>query len=213
MKLHRAFGVIKESKDMNSICASFALPSLCITVLPICRTPEESNHYYFLNKNKAKASDKYITKKSKKSNQPRKTKTKTIIAKSPPVEPTTSSITSSTTTTTTTTEKPSVAKEIEFSGDSNSYYEESPGNFATDHPFHHRRRRRNGMDFLNIKNAYPPTKQSENLRRICRSDCELLEVSHGKTATFFKFQNLIFFYCFNIFKYRTKFAKRSTQLV
>jgi receptor tyrosine kinase-like orphan receptor 1 len=173
MKLHRAFGVIKESKDMNSICASFALPSLCITVLPICRTPEETNHYFFLNKNKAKSADRYITKKSKKSNQPRKTKTKTIIAKSTLVEPTAPPTTPSTTTTT--TAKPSNAKEIEFSGDSNSYYEPDPHHFATEHPLHHRRRRNIGIDFLNIKNAYPPTKHSENLRRICRSDCELLE--------------------------------------
>lgn len=31
-KLARAYGVIRESKDMNSICANFAVPSLCITV-------------------------------------------------------------------------------------------------------------------------------------------------------------------------------------
>lgn len=167
MKLHRAYGVIKESKDMNSICANFAVPSLCITVLPICRTPEETNHYFFLNKNKSKSVDKFITKKAKKSNQ-KKTKTKTIIVKNAPTV---------STSTTTTTRKPDAIREVEFSGNSNSYYEEpSSLLFATEHPLNHLRKRRNiDIDFLSIKNAYPPTKHSENLRRICRSDCELLE--------------------------------------
>lgn len=170
MKLHRAYGVIKESKDMNAICANFAVPSLCITVLPICRTPEETNHYFFLNKNKAKAIDKFITKKAKKSSS-KKPKTKTIVVKNALTAPPA----------TTSTSKPDVPpvanKGIEFSGNSNSYYEpESSSGLVTDHPFHHLRKRRNiDIDFLSIKNAYPPTKHSENLRRICRSDCELLE--------------------------------------
>lgn len=42
-------GVIKESKDMNPNCRGYALPSLCYSVLPICRTPEKSNHQYFRN--------------------------------------------------------------------------------------------------------------------------------------------------------------------
>jgi receptor tyrosine kinase-like orphan receptor 1 len=158
-KLAQAYGVIKESKDMNAICAKFAIPSLCITVLPICRTPEETNHHYFLNKNKAKVVDKFITKKSKKSSV-KKPKAKATTTKIPPTLPPT-----------TTTEKP----EIEFSRNSNSYYEPSYHS-ATEHPFSHLRKRRNiDIDFLSIKNAYPPTKYSENLRRVCRSDCELLE--------------------------------------
>lgn len=165
-KLARAYGVIRESKDMNSICSNFAVPSLCITVLPICRTPEETNHYFFLNKNKAKAVDKFITKKAKKSNQ-KKPKPKSA-------SPTTTTKLPPTVSSTTTTTKPEIVidKHIEFSGDSNSYYEPAP----TEHPFTHLRKRRNiDIDFLSIKNAYPPTKYSENLRRICRSDCELLE--------------------------------------
>lgn len=164
-KLARAYGVIRESKDMNSICANFAVPSLCITVLPICRTPEETNHYFFLNKNKAKAADKFITKKAKKSNQKKPKPKSAATTKPPPTVPST---------TTTSTAKSYVEKHIEreFSGDSNSYYEPSP----TEHPFNHLRKRRNiDIDFLSIKNAFPPTKYSENLRRICRSDCELLE--------------------------------------
>lgn len=43
------YGVIKESKDMNPNCRGFALPSLCFSVLPICRTPEKTNHQYFRN--------------------------------------------------------------------------------------------------------------------------------------------------------------------
>lgn len=43
------YGVIKESKDMNPNCRGYALPSLCFSVLPICRTPEKTNHQYFRN--------------------------------------------------------------------------------------------------------------------------------------------------------------------
>lgn len=43
------YGVIKESKDMNVNCRGYALPSLCYSVLPICRTPEKTNHQYFRN--------------------------------------------------------------------------------------------------------------------------------------------------------------------
>lgn len=134
--------------------------------MPICRTPEETNHHFFLNKNKAKSVDRFITKKAKKSNLKKPKTPKTPVLKSGPTAapiPTTSSA------------KPELSHhEIEFSGNSNSYYE--PSNYATEHPFNHLRRRRNiDIDFLSIKNAYPPTKHSENLRRICRSDCELLE--------------------------------------
>lgn len=181
MKLHRAFGVIKESKDMNSICANFALPSLCITVLPICRTPEETNHYYFLNKNKAKSSvsDKFITKRAKKTNK-KNPKTKSAIPKTIPTEAPPSSTSTTTTTAKPTTSKPKdvhASRDIEFSGNSNSYYEPDSYTFAPEHPQNHlRRKRRNiDIDFLSIRNNYPPTKHSENLRRICRSDCELLE--------------------------------------
>ena len=175
MKLHRAFGVIKESKDMNSICAKFALPSLCITVLPICRSPGKTNHHFFLNKYNAKVNDKFVTKKAKKSSQKKTKAGKTIVAKNPPtVAP------SSTTTSPTSSHAPPKDKkhDIEFSGNSNSYYEPDSSHFATEHPeelTHFRKRRDSGIDFLSIKNNFPPTKHSENLRRICRSDCELLE--------------------------------------
>jgi receptor tyrosine kinase-like orphan receptor 1 len=177
-KLARAYGVIRESKDMNAICAKFAVPSLCITVLPICRTPEETNHYFFLNKNKAKIGDKFGTKKSKKNNkdQQKRVKAKTMTTtttKSPPttqIPPTTTPNTitiSSKVKSKIKVQEDNDHEDREFSGNSNSYYE--PAN-----PFS-RRRRNIDIDFLNIKNAFPPTKKSENLRRICRSDCELLE--------------------------------------
>lgn len=175
-KLARAYGVIKESKDMNAICAKYAVPSLCITVLPICRTPEETNHYFFLNKNRSRGGgggggggEKVATKKSKKNNsqQPKKTKVKSpsstvkpsTFATRPP--PTVSTIT-------TTTAETDAYHDHEFSGgNSNSYYEV---------PHNYNRRRRNiREDFMSIKNSYPPTKNTENLRRICRADCELLE--------------------------------------
>lgn len=176
-KLARAYGVIKQSKDMNAICAKYAVPSLCITVLPICRTPEETNHYFFLNRNKSRSggggggsgngADKSetATKKAKKNNssqqQPKKTK-----AKPTTMRPSTRATPPRTTTTLSPDVETHPYRDHEFSGGSNSYYEELPPN---------RRRRRNIQDFMNIKNAYPPTKNTENLRRICHQDCELLE--------------------------------------
>lgn len=35
---------------MNPNCRVYALPSLCFSILPICRTPEKTNHQYFANK-------------------------------------------------------------------------------------------------------------------------------------------------------------------
>lgn len=168
-KLARAYGVIKESKDMNAICAKYAVPSLCITVLPICRTPEETNHYFFLNKNKLKAGEKekFGTKKTKKNNssQPRKTKGKST---SSPKPPTLAPPMKTSTIPTTTVETDDFHHEHEFSGgSSNSYYEPTQRLY--------RKGRNIDIDFRSIKNSYPPSKNTENLRRICRQDCELLE--------------------------------------
>uniref|UniRef100_A0A182S6I8 Uncharacterized protein n=1 Tax=Anopheles maculatus TaxID=74869 RepID=A0A182S6I8_9DIPT len=43
-RLKAAYGVIRESKDMNANCRVYALPSLCYSILPLCRTPELTNH-------------------------------------------------------------------------------------------------------------------------------------------------------------------------
>lgn len=157
-RLTLAYGVISQSADMNPMCGRYALPSLCLSVLPICRTPEETNHFYFLNKSKLQKTN--VSKKSKKNNKEKKARNKTP----------------STTTTTTTTESP---VHIEYSGDTNSYYyPDDKAHLYTDSPnYLNSRKKRHGLDvdILSVRNSYPPTRNTENLRRICRYDCELLE--------------------------------------
>lgn len=46
-RLRNAWSVIRESRDMNPNCRGYALPSLCFSVLPVCNTPELTNHQYF----------------------------------------------------------------------------------------------------------------------------------------------------------------------
>lgn len=46
-RLRNAWSVIRESRDMNPNCRGYALPSLCFSVLPLCNTPELTNHQYF----------------------------------------------------------------------------------------------------------------------------------------------------------------------
>lgn len=150
---------------MNPNCRSYALPSLCMSVLPICRTPEETNHIYFLNKAKSQPLPP-ITKKSKKSN-----KKKTRTTKIP-------------TTTSTTTSAPFVNQDQ----DQEVVTEFIARDFATESSLRYNNLRKkrhysntrqfysnNDFDILSIKSSYPPSRSSENLRRICREDCELLE--------------------------------------
>lgn len=139
-KLAAAAGVIKNSPDISTLCSRYAWYSLCATVLPICRTPEETNHHYFSNKNRAKGnSHRFVTKKTKKSNQKKQqqqTKGKTG-AKSSTDTPIVITTTKSTTTTTTT------PKTIDFYHNSNSYYEGEDN-----------RRRKRFVDIQSIKNGF-----------------------------------------------------------
>lgn len=132
-KLAAAAGVIKNSPDISTLCSRFAWYSLCATVLPICRTPEETNHHYFLNKNRAKGNaHKFVTKKTKKSSQKKQQQTKG--KSSIRIIPT--AIIASTTTSSTT------PKTIDFYHNSNSYYEGEDN-----------RRRKRFVDVQSIKNG------------------------------------------------------------
>lgn len=174
-RLKSAYGVIKESKDMNPNCRGYALPSLCYSILPICRTPEKTNHQYFANK----AHAEYIAKKSKPKSNPEKKSLRKV----------------PTTTTTTTTIASTVSEELEFESDAQHEPTEQTAASMTDQ--HVMARKQRSFDvtvdartkfvknehFVELvpekaafrQTEYPPTRSSENLRRICRDDCELLE--------------------------------------
>lgn len=151
-RLKAAYGVIRESKDMNPNCRGYALPSLCHSILPTCRSPEKTNHQYFANRARAAAVE---VQRAKKAAAARTTTT-----------------TSTTTTTTTTTSSTSASTKSELfvidedttvtasSNGGNHNFDEMLG----DDPFE--------SSFIS---AFPPTRSSENLRRICRTECELLE--------------------------------------
>lgn len=133
-KLAAAAGVIKNSPDISTLCSRFAWYALCATVLPICRTPEETNHLYFSNKNRAKGNaHKFVTKKSKKSNQKKQQQTKgKSIPNNIKIVPTEDSITTTTT-----------RRTIDYFHNSNSYYEGEDN-----------RRRKRDVDIESIKNRY-----------------------------------------------------------
>ncbi|XP_055626293.1 tyrosine-protein kinase transmembrane receptor Ror [Toxorhynchites rutilus septentrionalis] len=188
-RLKAAYGVIKDSKDMNANCRVYALPSLCYSILPICQTPEKTNHQYFANKAAAEkarrgnGSGRTMYKSHEKKNN-RKASLKT----------------GTTATVTTTTERLKVyfsggvtpdTNGSDFNGEivtSNSLDEgtrrrRSSGNFyekkqnflqqntyGTDGVYHS-----SYTANVNSKKNYPPTRNTENLKRICRNDCELLE--------------------------------------
>lgn len=187
-RLKAAYGVIKDSKDMNPNCRVYALPSLCYSILPICRTPEKTNHQYFANKANAES----IAKKAKPKSNPEKKSLRKI--------PTTAA------TTTTTTVSSSTTGVFEFESDlqhpstiGSEVFTFDSDHFLTAFPIDDQELQRHRRSFdvtvdartKFVKNKhfvetipekaafrqteYPPTRSSENLRRICRDDCELLE--------------------------------------
>jgi len=104
---------------MNSNCRKYALPSLCFSSLPICRTPERTNLLYFANL--AMFTNLYSGNDTReKRSVSRDSKSKNFFLK-----------------------KKSIFYDDVFSKD--------------------------------VSSKYPPTKESENLKRICREECELLE--------------------------------------
>lgn len=113
---------------MNPHCSHYALPSLCVSVLPICRTPEITNQ-------KLKKPQQLPDKDKEMPRRKRKNKKK-----------------STTTTTTSTTVLPEIEVDY-FSSSWESLSQLAPSD--TD--------------------KAPISRNTENLRRMCRTECELLE--------------------------------------
>jgi hypothetical protein len=145
-KLTAAAGVIKTSPDISSLCSRFVWYSLCATVLPICRTPEETNHIYFQNKNRnskrggggaAAPASTTINNKAKKSNPPKNKKQQSKgKANGIKIVPTEAPLFEIATTT-------MRQRVIDYYGNSNSYYEESDG----------KKRRRRDIDIHSVRNG------------------------------------------------------------
>uniref|UniRef100_A0A182PLA4 Kringle domain-containing protein n=1 Tax=Anopheles epiroticus TaxID=199890 RepID=A0A182PLA4_9DIPT len=196
-RLKSAYGVIRESKDMNANCRVYALPSLCYSILPVCRTPELTNHQYFANRAAAEAAQRAATigrgkmRPHEKKNNRKQLLLKAALSTPAPYDtgvghgpndggPLT------------TTER----LRVYFSGGvtpdlGGRFFD---GEIVTENslPARYepgRRGRRatqgNGGEEITVlsytssssgpKKSYPPTRNTENLRRICRNDCELLE--------------------------------------
>ncbi|XP_075151765.1 tyrosine-protein kinase transmembrane receptor Ror isoform X2 [Haematobia irritans] len=134
-RLKSAYGVIKDSKDMNQNCRIYALPSLCYSTLPICRTPERTNMLYFANRatHKERKIIKNVTtaltptlENNRQHNRRKRFVDKNNLELKLALK-----------------RKTSIAYDDIFSGV--------------------------------VSGQYPPTRETENLRRICRDECELLE--------------------------------------
>ncbi|XP_065079772.1 tyrosine-protein kinase transmembrane receptor Ror-like [Ochlerotatus camptorhynchus] len=181
-RLKAAYGVIRESKDMNANCRVYALPSLCYSILPVCQTPEKTNHQYFANRAAAEATRRGNSYgRSKLKLHEKKNNRKAAVKV--------------TTTMMTTTER----LKVYFSGGVTPSFSinDFNGDIVTENSLDEggrRQRRSSDRNFLpmttfgndngyyssysantNSKKNYPPTRNTENLRRICRNDCELLE--------------------------------------
>uniref|UniRef100_A0A182N957 Tyrosine-protein kinase receptor n=1 Tax=Anopheles dirus TaxID=7168 RepID=A0A182N957_9DIPT len=202
-RLKQAYGVIRESKDMNANCRVYALPSLCYSILPVCRTPELTNHQYFANRAAAEAARRAATigrgkKHEKKNNRKQSLLLKAALSTSVPLAGYDGS--SSTTVswslsngTLSTTER----LRVYFSGGvtpdlGGRFFD---GEIVTENSLPARGRRAASQQqqpeygvggdvsvlsytssgAVGPKKSYPPTRNTENLRRICRNDCELLE--------------------------------------
>lgn len=139
-RLTAAWSVIRDSKDMNANCRVYALPSLCYSVLPICKTPELSNHQYF-----AKLALHQQTPQPRAKNTKKEKKHRRKGSKSPDTE--------------------SYVKRRKRNFDGGKWSKQM--NYVqTDQE-----------STGDTTNGYvPPTRNTENLQRLCRKDCELLEL-------------------------------------
>ncbi|XP_035910088.1 tyrosine-protein kinase transmembrane receptor Ror [Anopheles stephensi] len=204
-RLKAAYGVIRESKDMNANCRVYALPSLCYSILPLCRTPELTNHQYFANRAAAEAARRAATigRGKFKSHEKKNNRKQQLLVKagllSTPVPPEMGNGPPPFDGTVTTTER----LRVYFSGGvtpdlGGRFFD---GEIVTENslPSRQEGERRRGPrsaqpnDYRFVqpgeevsvlsytssssgpKKSYPPTRNTENLRRICRNDCELLE--------------------------------------
>lgn len=169
-RLKAAYGVIRESKDMNHNCRGYALPSLCYSILPVCRTPEKTNHQYFANK----ASDLHKVKKAAlaaltaiQENARRVTPRTTIedvttstspFVETGPIGDLDRQRRSFDVTVNAHTKLVKQKHYLQLSGNELEQYNDGGSG-----------------EKLFRQTQYPPTRDSENLRRICRTECELLE--------------------------------------
>ncbi|XP_061505528.1 tyrosine-protein kinase transmembrane receptor Ror [Anopheles gambiae] len=195
-RLKSAYGVIRESKDMNANCRVYALPSLCYSILPVCRTPELTNHQYFANRAAAEAAQRAATiGRGKMRAHEKKNNRKQLLVKAA-LSTVTTPYEERGNGTLTTTER----LRVYFSGGvtpdlGGRFFD---GEIVTENSlpprYDNARRGRRAAGHQQYvqpgeeitvlsytssssgpKKSYPPTRNTENLRRICRNDCELLE--------------------------------------
>lgn len=158
---------------MNHNCRDYALPSLCFSILPICRTPEHTNHQYFAMK-----AMKELKMRSNKSSKSR-SKIKDQISSHENRKD------SEERSTTLTLEPPIVLPNIFDNTDINKHRKKREFEISVDaktkNVKHFVQPQNNDKPLLlestnnKKKNYRIPTRESENLRRICRDECELLE--------------------------------------
>lgn len=120
---------------MNFNCRKYALPSLCLSALPLCRTPERTNLLYFANR------DIHMERKLKNN-----ATSGWILATENPIS------------------HGRLRRFLEKNSKDRKLTLKRKSSVASDDGF-----------AGEVSSHYPPTRESENLRRICREDCELLE--------------------------------------
>lgn len=160
---------------MNPNCRDYALPSLCFSILPICRTPEQSNHKYFAMK-AIRESQMRPNKSSRRSKSDRKSKYKKemnlIETTITPLYAETSSHRSFTNLATSPNklnenfdrEKRDIEIMVDAKTKNVKHFVQPPTNDKI-----------LSIEDNKRKEYELPTRESENLRRICRDECELLE--------------------------------------
>lgn len=155
---------------MNPNCRIYALPSLCFSILPICRTPDLTNKKYFMNKSAADLNLRH----SKRSRSKFKKKA------------TTTQMASSTTTSSSSELNDSSLTDDDHDDDDkrNKRSFDVTVDARTKNVKHFMQPGTTNVDVtaaLKLKEQFlssgdiPPTRNTENLRRICRDECELLE--------------------------------------
>ncbi|XP_055382066.1 tyrosine-protein kinase transmembrane receptor Ror isoform X2 [Condylostylus longicornis] len=181
-RLRAAWVVIKESKDMNPNCRIYALPSLCYSTLPICRTPDRTNHLYFANRANYEDQKKQFTQKRQKKNRFEKNTSNIRNGESNNNNQDNNNKIHANHYST----SPSYNNNNNDNNNGNSNIKKV-SEFERNKRFLERLKERrlylkkkpptlyDEIFSSEISNEYPPTRNSENLKRICRDECELLE--------------------------------------
>lgn len=134
---------------MNPNCRVYALPSLCYSILPTCRMPEITNYMYATLKvyHDSLAFAKSNNERSRKNFEKKNARKKNS-----------NKTTNSPITTTT---------PLTITSNSNRFKRNTP-------IFRHYYLLNSSIEKLSYL-PYPPSRATENVRRICRNECELLE--------------------------------------